>query len=207
MKLSQRENRIILFGAVVLSIGLLARFLIFPMLEDKKTMAASIQAKRMLLDKYAAALKKKPEIEARRARLKEDLAALEPLLFTGASPALVSARLQSTVERIITQRGGTIERMKTLKPENAGDYTKIRVEIIFTSGIRPFLDVLYDVGNHPQSLSIIKMDVHFKESRVDPTLRATIKVEAGMANQAPQAKRKAILSLNQIQKKGAARNA
>ena len=171
-----------LFGVIVLSIGLSAKLLLFPLLEDRKSVEESIQAKTALLNKYNAALKKKPELERRRGILKEKIATLEPLLFTEEFPALVSAALQSTLERMIKQRGGAIKSMKTLKSEDLGNYAKIWVEIIFTSEIRPFLDVLYDMAEHPKSLSIVKMDVHFQERKARQKLRILIKVEAGMEN-------------------------
>jgi type II secretory pathway component PulM len=167
---------------VVLSIILSIKLLVFPLIERGKLMEESIQAKKGLLKRYQEALRKIPQLELRRSALKEGIESHEGILLVGKTPTLSSAELQSILEKMVKQRGAKIKSVKTLKAEDLGDYTKIWVEITFTSDVRSLLNFLYDVENYKRSLSIDQMDVHLQGRKGHQRLRTILRVEGGLKN-------------------------
>lgn len=182
MNFSKREKRFLIVGGVTALIIIAVKFLIFPAIDRGEFMKETIVAKKRLYNDYQESLAQRPQMELRLDALKESVKRLEASLLEGKTATLVSAELQSILEKMAKDRGSKIKSAKTFKAEDLGDYSKVWVEITLTSDIRSLLDILYDIESYNMVLSVVQMDVHLQGTRGNQKLKTILKVVGGLKN-------------------------
>jgi len=178
VNLSKREKVIVSTGAVI-GLFLLAVF-IRPLVENGGALGEPLETKKELLERYRRLAGEKTRLEQERETLGEEIGALEGHLFNESTPGLGSAKLQSRLEKIVRLRRADIQSIKTIKPEDAGEYTRIGVEITFYSDANSLLNLLYDIEGDSMGLSVAQLDVHLKNFPGQKRLLTTMRVESGL---------------------------
>ncbi len=177
--MSRRERRLA-FAALVVAAFVIFKLMVTPLLERRRSLDESLEAKSELIARYEDVLQGVEGLKTEQKRLVEIIDELERSLLSATTPTLASAELQSILEGLARQRGVRVQSVKTLRPEDSGDYTKILVEITLSSEIRPLLELLYDIENHPRTLSIVQMNIRPMGRGENQALRTVLRVRAGL---------------------------
>ncbi len=179
MRLSRRERRLALLAAVIAA-AVVLKLAVTPLVERAESLDAAIEAKTALLERYGKVVAQQKELKRIRSGLKHRISELENSLLTAPTPTLASAGLQSILEGLAKKSAVRIQSVKTMKPEDVGDYTRITVEITVASDIRPLLELFYNIENHPKTLSIVQMNITPIGPRTRRMLQAVLRVTAGV---------------------------
>jgi len=162
---------IILFGAVIYQYGYLRVQSELIEMED----AAAI--KTGTLQKYMTVIADKPRIEAKLTALREVRKAENSKIIEGPTPSIAAAALQSTVDVLITSRGGTISSERVEKPEDAGNFKMITVTIdAIVPDIRALGDTLHAIETQTPYLVVREMDARIRNFKEPRDLTVKLKV-------------------------------
>ncbi len=163
-------------------LALLAALLLYQYgyLEVKSSIASvkdAQKAKIATYEKYAAFVAKRPELEARLAKLKEARKAAEPKLLSGETLSLAAAALQTTVKGTLTARGGTISSERVEKPEDLGKFKVVSVSIdAVMPDARALADALYTLETQTPSLLVKELDARVRNFTQPRDLMLRLKV-------------------------------
>jgi len=131
------------------------------------------------LEKYAALLSERPQLEKRLAALKEARKADDSKIIEGQTPSIAAATLQDTVKGIVTGRGGTISSERVGKPEDLGKFKVITVSIdIVMPDTRALSDVLYSIETRTPYLVVKELDARIRNFREPKELTVKLDVSA-----------------------------
>jgi hypothetical protein len=162
---------IILFGAVIYQYGY--QRVQSELIERED--AASVKSK--TLKKYMALIADKPRIEAKLTALKEIRKAETAKLIEGQTPSVAAAALQSTVDVLITSRGGTISSERVEKLEEAGKFKIITVTVdAVLPDTRALGDTLNAIETQTPSLVVRELDARIRNFREPRDLMVKLKV-------------------------------
>jgi hypothetical protein len=162
---------IILLGAVIYEYGYLRVQSELIERED----AASVELK--TLKKYMALIADKPRIEAKLTALKEVRKAENSKLIEGQTPSVAAAALQSTVDVLITSRGGTISSERVEKLEEAGKFKIITVTVdAVLPDTKALSDTLHAIETQSPSLVVRELDARIRNFREPRDLTVKLKV-------------------------------
>jgi hypothetical protein len=162
---------IILLGAVIYQYGYLRVQSELIEMED----AAAIKAG--ALQKYMTVIADKPRIEAKLTALREVRKAENSKMIEGQTPSVAAAALQSTVNILITSRGGTISSERVEKLEEAGKFKIITVTIdAVLPDTRALGDTLYAIESQTPSLVVRELDARIRNFREPRDLMVKLKV-------------------------------
>ncbi len=149
-------------------------------LEVKSSLASvkeAQKAKSATYEKYATFVAKRPELEARLARLKEARKADEPKLLSGETLSLAAAALQTSVKGMLTARGGTISSERVEKPEDLGKFKVVTVSIdAVMPDARALSDALYAMETQTPSLFVKELDARVRNFTQPKDLMIRLKV-------------------------------
>jgi hypothetical protein len=135
------------------------------------------KAKIATYEKYAAFVAKRPELEARLAKLREARKADESKLLSGETLSLAAAALQTTVKGILTARGGTISSERVEKPEDLGKFKVVSVSIdAVMPDARALSDALYAMETQTPSLIVKELDTRVRNFTQPRDLMLRLKV-------------------------------
>lgn len=143
------------------------------LIKEKQDIAANT------FGKYMQAISEKPELEKKLAELKEKRKAQTPKLIEGQTIAVASSSLMDTVKNIVSARGGTIHGQRIDKPEDAGKFRTISINIgANIPDTRALNDILYAVETNVPYLSIKELDVRLQNYRNPRQLMLNITISA-----------------------------
>jgi hypothetical protein len=129
--------------------------------------------------KYMQTIADKPELEKRLAALKEKRKEQTPKLIEGQTIAVASSSLMDMVKNIISAKGGTIHGQRIDKPEDAGKFKTISVNIGSTiPDTRALNDILYAIKTNVPYLAIKELDVRVQNFRDPRQLMLNITISA-----------------------------
>ena len=162
---------IILFGTVIYEYGYLRVQSELIEMED----AAAVKSK--TLKKYITLIADKPRIEAQLAARKEVKKTENSKLIEGQTPSVAAAALQSSVDVLITSRGGTISSERVEKLEEAGKLKIITVTVdAVLPDTRALSDTLYAIETQTPSLVVRELDARIRNFREPRDLTVKLKV-------------------------------
>jgi DNA-binding Lrp family transcriptional regulator len=162
---------IILLGGVIYQYGYLRVQSELIEMED----AAAIKAG--TLQKYMAVIADKPRIEAKLTALREVRKAENSKMIEGQTPSVAAAALQSTVDVLITSRGGTISSERVEKLEETGKFKIITVTVdAVLPDTRALGDTLHAIETQTPSLVVRELDARIRNFREPRDLMVKLKV-------------------------------
>ncbi len=146
---------------------------------EMETLEEKEAAKQKTLEKYIAAIAKKPQLEAALAELKEKRKGEDAKVIEGKTSSIATASLQNTVKNIVTSRGGTISSERAEKPEDLGRFKIISVglDAVFPD-TRALCDALYSIETQLPYLVVQEIDSRIRNYRDPRDLTVRLKVSA-----------------------------
>ncbi|MFH1148519.1 MAG: type II secretion system protein GspM [Pseudomonadota bacterium] len=159
-KVSRRERKILVLGAVVGALILLYMYRVEPVLsEQQEAKKQIIQREKLLSGSQKRAKEKAPlqrDLSAVRTKLKE----MEGGLLEGDNPSLAAASLQEIIREISGKTGIAVTSVRVLPPVPLDRYTEIPVRIETTGKISALKDLLYEIETWPKLMMIKEMNVY-----------------------------------------------
>ncbi|MDA8239727.1 MAG: type II secretion system protein GspM [Nitrospiraceae bacterium] len=132
-----------------------------------------------LLEKSAALIAEKPDIEKRLAALKGERQADSTKLIEGQTLSLSAATLQETIKGIVTGRGGSISSERVGKPEDYGNFKVITVSIdTVIPDARALSDILYSIETRTPYLVVKELDTRVRNFRDPKELTVKLDISA-----------------------------
>jgi hypothetical protein len=162
---------IILFGAVAYEYGYMRVRSELTAMED----AAAVKMK--TLQKYMSLIAEKPAIEARLAAQTDIRKAENSKIIEGQTPSVAAAALQSTVDVMITSRGGNVasERVEKLEPYGKFKIITVTIDAVLPD-TRALGDILYAIETQTPYLVVRELDARIRNFREPKDLTVKLKV-------------------------------
>jgi hypothetical protein len=146
--------KILLAVAGLLALAAGARYLYQPLMANERGLREEIELKAALLGRYRRAVEEKRDWEERTRFAGEALEKTAPQLFSAKTRALAAARLQSFIEKKAEENGVKIKSVRTGKAEKLDTFTRVEVRVVFASGIRGLVNLLYDLNSSPKLMNV-----------------------------------------------------
>lgn len=159
-KISKREKRFIIGGAVVFCFILLYHFGFKPIMNQEGNIREEIAVKQRMLASYQNVAKRKSQLERNIGYLKLRLKDTESKLLDGSNPSLAAANLQEIIKQISSQSGISITSVRVLPSSPIDMYTEIPVRIETKANIVGVKNFLYQIQNCPKLLAVKEMNVY-----------------------------------------------
>ncbi len=154
-KLSDRDKRIILIGAVAVGLYVLYQFVIVGLLDLYHQREARIMSQRKLLDKYIQAANREQDLHTRVTKQQSLKKQIESLLLPSDTPALAVADLQKILREIAKKQHLDI---KSITPKNSRDigdlFTAITVAFPLTGTMSQIKEFIYKIENNSYYMEI-----------------------------------------------------
>lgn len=178
--MKRNSKLIFLVPLVVLLLGLVAYQYGYLRIEEELSGVLEEEAvKKKTLEKYAALIAEKPQLEAQLISLKEARTAEDSRLISGQTPSLAAATLQETVRGIITSRGGTISSERVGKQEDFGSFKIVSVSLdAVLPDPRALSDILYSIETRTPYLIVKEVDTRVRNFREPKDVMVKIDVSA-----------------------------
>ena len=173
MKLpSNRTVRLLIVGALLLSIGAIYRF--YPTIKGIFFLEEEIAVKTRQLRKFQKIEAEKRRLEASVASLVRSIDVAESGFLNGQTPALAAVDIQNLVNNIARRSEVEIQRMRVLAPreneeenEALRNYVRVPVQVTLNGNIRQIKEILYGIESSPKLLSMDELRIRVV-SRQDP---------------------------------------
>lgn len=177
-----KRNRVIALGIPIILVLLALVLYEYGYLRIQSEVA-SIKEEQALkmktLEKYAALISERPQLEKELSRLKETRKADDSKLIEGQTLSLAAATLQDMVKGIIVGRGGTISSERVGKPEDYGKFKIITVSIdAVLPDARALSDILYSIETRTPYLVVKELDTRVRDYRNPKELMVKLDVSA-----------------------------
>ncbi len=184
-KVSKREKKLVVGGAV-LAFAIFAYHLILnPIMEGERDIRNEIVAKGKMLAKYQNVVKQKGRLERDLKNLKTRLKDMEDQLLDGDNPSLAAANLQDIIKEISSGSDLSISSVRVLPSTSRDMYTEIPVRVETQGTISGAKDFLYEIQNYHKLLLVKEMNFYVPRSprggRRSKTPQSTTNFRAGLA--------------------------
>jgi len=181
MTISSRERNMVLIGLVAVLLFLGLQYLVFPLMDQQKTINDHIEVKASLLQQYQTRLHMLPRLEQELAERHAQLEEAEQRLITGLTPALGAARVQLILDDLAGQQKGIeIKSTRVLDSEEHGSYTEIALRVALTTHTNVLTGFLYDIEHQPTHLSVSTLTIRVPNPKKPRDLRVDMVIEAFM---------------------------
>jgi hypothetical protein len=157
-----------------------------------------IAKQELLLKSHEELLRKKPVIEQRLKRVREERAGLDAWLLSGKTATLSAVELQEIVQTISAKGGARITSISVIPHEIKGGFRRISVKLSVESNLSGLSQLLQGLEAHSKKLLISNMEIRSfnpRAIRLGPSredLRASLTVFGFMSEKgAPVGKNKA----------------
>ena len=176
MKISKREKRFIMFGALALLGTLLVVYVIEPVIASQLEVRKQIEKKQAVLKRYRPSDQARDHYQSKVRELSAQLDQVEGLLLKEKRAPLAAAKLQGLLHKLCQETGMTIVREKVLAPNNLDLFVEVPVELSLRGDLKSVRDFLYRVQTAPYLLTLPKQIIRRRPSRKNVNLTVALRV-------------------------------
>lgn len=179
MKVSKRERLFLAMGVLAVILIGMVYWVVFPFMESKEGIVASIDQKKKKLATYQARLQRKDEMVKELKSLQAQRAKLQSQVLVANVSAEAEAKLRDTLNQYAQANGVTITRTNILQEEKLKEgYSKIAIDFNVTADIGPLTRFLYGLTTNPNLLEIRQLQINAYMNRNQVVLQPRITLAA-----------------------------
>ncbi len=153
-KLSQRDKRFLMAGAIAVTAYVLIQFVIQPFMASQARINGTIESKIQFIKKYYEILNQKSYYDAKSGSNQVFAAQLNDRFLDETQAGLAAASLQKILEQLAKQANVNIDRARIEKTKPLGGLLAVPVEITIVSNLKNLSDLLHRIENHKKFLVV-----------------------------------------------------
>ncbi len=176
MRISSRERRLLVAGAVALVAFLLVNYLIIPAISRQMRVRAEYRDKLQALERYQLVVEGRRRYEKKFADAEQLFAQLKQQLLPGEKLTLAAADLQQMLHKAAGETGVTIASESIHSPKQVEGFTQVSVELSLNADLKKLRDFLYKIESSTKLLTVPKLMVNASFPRPGAELQVSIVV-------------------------------
>ncbi|RPI28313.1 MAG: hypothetical protein EHM61_05505 [Acidobacteria bacterium] len=154
-KLTRRDKRALIGGAVLAFLYLLVFHLILPFYEAGTTVDSQLDQKKQMLQRAVKTIQEREVYAAQVAEIEKVLAQYEQRLLDARDSTTAATQLDEIVRALATENNVTLTKSNPLQDRKAGErYTKVTIQINLDGEMAAATAFLYALSVHPKFLLI-----------------------------------------------------
>ncbi len=186
MKLTPRDKKYLIAGAVVAALLLMLKYAILPVYDKVSFQKKDIALKEITLDKYLKIIEKQAEVQKALSLLTIKSRKIEQSLLKGGTPSLAAADIQKIADTIAEQSSVTVKSVKVMDPGEQEEFITIPIQITFESDLTKTCDFIERIEKSPKLLTISELKIRVKNRRQGGKIAVTLKIVGFMKNKESQ---------------------
>jgi len=167
MKLTARDRKVLIIGAVVIAAFVLIRFALVPLYRYSAKMSDEIKNVKFQYKNSVRLVSQRAALDYELNELKKIGSNFESLLIKARNPNVAGAKLQQTLDGFLQQSHLKTRSKKILKTEERAGFVAVPVELSAAGSLSELKDFLTKVMNDKMLLQVRKMTLR-PENQRDP---------------------------------------
>ena len=161
MKINKRERIVLAVGVLAAIVIALVYWVVFPFMDSKADIIASIDQKKKKLESYQSRLQRRDDLLKELKTLQAQKSKLQNQILVANDPSEAEAKLRDTLNQYAQANGVTITRTNILQEEKLKDnYRKIAIDFNVTADIGPLTRFLYGLNSNPYFLEVRQLQIN-----------------------------------------------
>lgn len=180
MKISRRERRFLIVGALAVAAILAGVYVVEPLASSQLTVREEIQQKQALVERHQLLASEKERYRKKVEALRAQVQQAQESHFQEEKLPLVAAEIQGLLHRLGQEAGITIVRENVPPPKKTGVFAPVTVELSVRGELGTLRDFLYKIQTAPKLLTIPKLIIRGTPARGQTGLSADMQVDGYM---------------------------
>ena len=180
MKITSRDKKFLVAGAVAFCVFIIMRFLVLPFYDKFAEQRRDIELKERTLEKYLKFIKKQAEFQQTLENLTREEIKTHGILLQGETPSLAAADIQKIVDKIAEESALEIKRVKVMDPGQKEEFTTIPIQVQFTSDLTRMIKFIQSIETNRKLLTIPDLKIRVKNKRKPREISVTLQISGFM---------------------------
>lgn len=180
MKLSDRDRKLLRFGAVAVVLFCTLKFGLFPLYDTFIERRNEIAQKEKAREKYLKFLKKQADFEKSGKNWAREKALVQQGLLRGETTSLAAADIQRLVDDFARQSKVDMQRVKVLDSDTRDDFVVIPVQVVFSSDLTRLVKFIRSIEADRKLLTMPDLRIRVKNQRRPQDVSVTLTVAGYM---------------------------
>ena len=180
MKLSNRDKKLIRFGAVALVFFSALKFGLFPVYDTFIERRAEIAQKEKAREKYLKFLAEQADFQKSGKNRGKDEALVQQGLLRGETSSLAAADIQKIVDEFAKQSKVEMQSVKVLDSDTRDDFVVIPVQIVFSSDLTRLVKFVRGIETDRKLLTMPELKIRIKNELKPQDVSVTLTVAGYM---------------------------
>ena len=176
MKLSKRDKKLIIAGAVAVAIFCFFKFGLFPVYDTFVERRKDIEQKEKTQEKYLKFIKEQADFQKSGKDRGKDEVLMQQSLLKGETASLAAADIQKIVDEIAKESKVDMQSVKVLDSETKDDFVVIPVQISFSSDLTRLVKFLQRIETGKKLLTIPELKIRVKNELKPQDVSVTLTV-------------------------------
>jgi Tfp pilus assembly protein PilO len=180
MKLSDRDRKLIRFGAVALVFFSVLKFGLFPLYDTFIDRRNEIAQKEKAREKYLKFLGEQADFQKSSKDRGKEEALVQQGLLRGETTSLAAADIQKTVDEFAKQSKVEMQSVKVLDSDTKDDFVVIPVQIVFTSDLTRLVKFVRGIETDRKLLTMPELKIRVRNEQKPQDVSVTVTVAGYM---------------------------
>lgn len=176
MKTPSRNKKALVALAAAVTLFVLFKFLLFPVLDKIGKKKAGIRFKQQAIERYVKAIEQQDQLKARLRKLKKENRKTTGSFLKGETSSLAAADLQKIIDSIAEENKVDIKSVKVLDSFQEQGLTAIPVQIMFTADLAMLENLIRSIESHRKLLTIPELKIRVRNRRKPAGISVTMKI-------------------------------
>ena len=176
MKITPRDKKFLLVGAVAVCIFIIIKFFVFPFYDKIAGQKKEIELKERTLEKHLKFIKKQAELQKTLKRLTREDTKIQGSLLQSQTPSLAAADIQKTIDKIAEKSEVQIKSVKVMEPDTKEGFVTIPLQIIFDADLGKMCKLIQGIETNRKLLTITELKIRVKNRRKPGMKSITLKI-------------------------------
>jgi Tfp pilus assembly protein PilO len=165
LKISARDRRFLIVGAVAVGLFVLIKFIFFPAVDKFSSQKEDLAYKEAAVQKYTRIIGKQDELQKKLRLLKKDDVKISNSLLKGETPSLSAADIQKSIDRIATSSTIEIQSVKVMDSGKQADLVTVPIQVRFTTDLSRMKNFVYSIETGQKLLTIPNLKISVRNRR------------------------------------------
>ncbi len=176
MKISQRDKKFLIAGAIALCLFFLIKYGVFPLYDQISFKKRDIALKEKTLKKYMDKIEKASELQGLLIKQASKIQKIEQSLLKGGTTSLAAADIQKIANKIARDSDVSIKSVKVMEAGEKGDFVTIPIQVTFESDLTKTSNFIQKIENNRKLLTIPELKIRVKNRRKGGAISVTLQI-------------------------------
>lgn len=176
MKITSRDKKFLIVGALAVCIFGIVKFFIFPYYDKISNQKEDIRLKERTLEKYLKFIQKQAELQQSLRRLAREEKTIQSSLLKGETTSLAAADIQKIVEKVAEKSEVEIKSVKVMESTQKEGFITIPIQVMFTSDLSKMKKFINSIETNRKLLTIPELKIRVKNKRKPAGISVTLQI-------------------------------